>query len=107
MIEKKYQKTIDAFVNKVLENYRDKIESITLFGSVAREEVKDDSDIDLLIVTNTEDFRLRRAVIGMAFDFLLDTGHNVSVKVLSKDDFERHKNFSFLRKVTSEGVKVV
>ena len=106
-IQKRFQEPLSEFVKVALEKYGEKIESIILFGSVARGEGKGDSDIDILIVTKEEDFRLRRALIGIAFDILLETEENISVKALSKDDFERHKNFSFLRNVISEGVKVV
>jgi len=105
-IPDKYQKPINEFVEKALGRYEDKIDSIILFGSVARREAKEDSDIDVLIVTKKEDFRLRRALVGLAFDILLETRENISVKTLSKEEFERHKNFSFLRNVISEGVKV-
>jgi len=106
-VQKRYQGPLREFVNVALEKYGEKIEAIILFGSVARGEAKEDSDIDILIVTKDEDFRLRRALIGIAFDILLETEENISVKALSKEDFERHKNFSFLRNVVSEGVKVV
>jgi predicted nucleotidyltransferase len=98
---------VNEFVRKTLERDKDKIESIILFGSVARGgEAKEDSDIDVLMIRKKEDFRLRRALAGIAFDILLETGENISVKALSKDDFERHKNFSFLRNLISEGVKL-
>ena len=106
-IQNKYLEPVIEFVNVALEKYGEKIESIILFGSVARGEAKEDSDIDILIVTKDEDFRLRRALIGIAFDILMQTEENISVKVLSKTDFDRNKNFSFLRNVISEGVKVV
>jgi len=106
-IQKRYQEAVDEFMKRVLEKYRDRIESIILFGSVARGVAKEESDVDILIVTKAEDFRLRRALIGIAFDILMQTEENISVKALSKEDFERHKNFSFLRNVILEGVKVV
>ena len=106
-IQKRYQEAVDEFMKRVLEKYRDRIESIILFGSVARGVAKEESDVDILIVTKEEDFRLRRALIGIAFDIQLQTEENISAKALSKDEFERHKNFSFLRNVVSEGVKVV
>ncbi|MCK4734610.1 MAG: nucleotidyltransferase domain-containing protein [Methanophagales archaeon] len=105
-IQKRYQEAVDEFMKRVLEKYRDRIESIILFGSVARGVAKEESDVDILIVTKDEDFRLRRALIGIAFDILLETEENISVKALSKDEFERRKNFSFLKNVVSEGVKV-
>ena len=103
-IQRKYREAVEEFVRRVLERYRDKIDSIILFGSVARGEAKEDSDIDVLIVVKKEDFKLRRALIGVAFDILLETGKNISVKVLSKNEFEDRRNFSFLRNIISEGV---
>ena len=106
-IQKRFQEPVREFVKVALEKYGEKIESIILFGSVARGEAKEDSDIDILIVTKNEDFRLRRALIGIAFDIQLQTEENISVKALSKNEFEGRRNFSFLRNVISEGVKVV
>jgi predicted nucleotidyltransferase len=102
----RHQQALDEFLRRALEKYRDRIERIILFGSVARGEAREESDIDILIVTKEEDYRLRRALIGLAFDILLETGDDISVKALSKADFERGKNFSFLRHVLSEGVQV-
>jgi predicted nucleotidyltransferase len=100
------QKALDEFVKRASEAYGDRIHGITLFGSVARGTERPDSDIDLLVVVDKEDFRLRRELIGMAFDMLLETGEDISVKVLSQKDFEARKGFSFLRNVISEGVKI-
>ena len=105
-IQEKYQEAVNEFVRRVKEKYEDKIDSIILFGSVARGEAKEDSDIDVLIVVKKEDFRLRRVLIGIAFDILLETGNDISVKVLSTIDFEGRGNFSFLRNIVLEGVKL-
>ena len=105
-IQKRYQEAVNEFVRRVKEKYEDKIDSIILFGSVARGEAKEDSDIDVLIVVKKEDFRLRRVLIGIAFDILLETGNDISVKVLSKNEFEGRGNFSFLRNIVLEGVKL-
>jgi len=42
-IKEKYKEAIDEFVRRALEKYGDKIDSIILFGSVARGEAKEDS----------------------------------------------------------------
>ncbi|HJH25577.1 MAG TPA: hypothetical protein C5S37_02130 [Methanophagales archaeon] len=49
-IQEKYQEAVEEFVRRVLERYEDKIDSIILFGSVARGEAKEDSDIDILVI---------------------------------------------------------
>jgi predicted nucleotidyltransferase len=43
---------VEVFQNS-LEKYVDTLESIILFGSVARGEAKEDSDIDILVVRKT------------------------------------------------------
>jgi len=93
--QKRDQKAVDEFVRRALERYEDKIEDIVLFGSVARGEAGEESDIDILIVTKKEDFRLRRALIGIAFDILLETGENISVKAYQKMNLKGIKIFHF------------
>lgn len=38
------------FTGKVLQKYRDKVDVIILFGSTARGEAREESDIDILVV---------------------------------------------------------
>lgn len=106
LLDKRRQKAIDEFVKRATQAYGDRIRGITLFGSVARGTPQRDSDIDLLVVIDKEDFRLRRELTGLAFDIFMETGGDLSVKVLSSQDFQARKSFSFLRNVLTEGVKV-
>ncbi len=105
-MDKNREKAVDEFVRRASLAYGDRIKSITLFGSAARGTYRADSDIDLLVVVDNEDFRLRRELIGMAFDILLETDLDLSVKVISSQDFQARKSFSFLKNVLAEGVKV-
>jgi predicted nucleotidyltransferase len=105
-LDKRRQNAIDEFVKRATQAYGDRIRGITLFGSVARGTPRRDSDIDLLVVIDKEDFRLRRELTGLAFDIFMETGGDLSVKVLSSQDFQARKSFSFLRNVLTEGVKV-
>jgi len=106
LADKRRQKAVEEFVRRASQEYGDRIRSITLFGSVARGTASVDSDIDLLVVIDEEDFRLRRELVGLSFDILLETGGDLSVKVLSDQDFEMHKSYSFLKNVLAEGAKL-
>jgi predicted nucleotidyltransferase len=106
LTEKLRQKAIEEFVKRSSQEYGDRIRSITLYGSVARGNAVEDSDIDLLVVIDEEDFRLRRKLIGLSFDILLETGGDLSVKVISDRDFQARKSCSFLRNVLAEGAKL-
>lgn len=49
-IQDKYRAIAQEFAEKVLEKYGDKVDTIILFGSTARGEARDESDIDILVV---------------------------------------------------------
>jgi predicted nucleotidyltransferase len=105
-LERRSKRAIDEFVRRATQAYGDRIRGITLFGSQARGMPSPDSDIDLLVIIHDEDFRIRRELIRITFDILLETGCNISVKVLSSQDDQARKSFSFLRNVLAEGIKV-
>lgn len=79
---------MNEFVRRALEKYDDKIDSIILFGSVARGEAREGSDIDILVVAGGDRFRMRRELSGIVLDILLETGEYISVKTLSIEDFK-------------------
>ena len=88
-----------------LEKYRNSIDNIILFGSVARGEAKEDSDIDILVIWNGNEAEGWRAMTGLAFDVLLDAGEYISIKVLGKEDLKVEN--PFVKNVMAEGIKIV
>ena len=82
---------VHEFAAKAREACGDAIEVIILFGSEARGDDRPDSDIDILVITSREDFRLREYLTGLAFDLLMQTGERLSVKVLS-DLLQAHRS---------------
>ena len=105
-IQEKNQEAVDEFVRRALRKYDDKIDSIILFGSVARGEAGKESDIDILVVVIGDRFRMRRELSEIVLDILLETGEYISVKTLSTENFKFLKRIksSFLRNVVQEGV---
>jgi len=59
---REYQKAVDKFVRTTLEKHRDKIESIILFGSVARGEAREGSDVDVVLTVNDDSFKMQRLI---------------------------------------------
>ena len=84
------------------------IEKIILFGSVARGEDTEDSDIDILIITkNDEDeVNIEDDIDDKAWDILLETGEHLSVKTRSINHYETYKDFSFYSNVEKDGVPI-
>jgi len=81
------------------------VERIILFGSVARGEDKEDSDVDILILSRNKQ-KTKENAIGKAMDILLDSGTYISVKVFSPKEYERLKNTHFIAQIEKEGVLI-
>ena len=79
------------------------IKEIILFGSVARGEDTEDSDIDLLIISDkkreTKD-KLMKKVSNALFEF----GIYISAKVISKEEYKNLENTYFISNIKREGV---
>ncbi len=99
---------IELFVKTLKKRYGNKIDRIILFGSVARGEDREDSDIDILLVTNYDSFKMQRLVSDIVVDILLKTGVYVSVKVLSSEEYNFLKKIksSFYRSILEEGITI-
>ena len=103
-IQEEFQGAVKEFVRRALRRYEDKIDSIILFGSVARGEAKEDSDIDILVVWKGDEAEGWRAMTGLAFDVLLDVEEYISIKVLGLEDLKAEN--PFIKNVMQEGVKI-
>ena len=79
------------------------IKQIILFGSVARGEDNNDSDIDILIITDSKD-EIKDFVYDKVTDICLYDGEYISAHFISQNHFNKTKNFSFLTNVLKEGV---
>ena len=102
------KEVLELFVKTLKEKYGDKIDRIILFGSVARGEDKESSDIDVLIVANFDSFKMQRQISDIVVKTLLTTGVYVSAKVLSSEEYNFLKriNSSFYRNALKEGIVV-
>ncbi len=81
------------------------VERIILYGSVARGEDKEESDVDILVISRDKR-KTKDKVIERAMDILLDKGTYISVKVISLREFEDLKDTHFISQITKEGVVI-
>lgn len=92
-IAKEFAKTIKS----------DDIKLIMLFGSVARGEDTEESDIDILIVSpNADDLRYK--INRIAVDIILEKDEVISPHLMTEEHFNKTRNNSFLTNVLNEGV---
>ena len=94
------RKEIDSIVSQVIKNYRP--EKIILFGSAAHGEFTEDSDIDLLIVKNTEQpftERLRELYRTLDYNIALD------ILVYTQDEIDKYRPQSyFIQDIFEKGI---
>ena len=86
------EKTLDALVSVLRKNLKSrKVTSACLFGSVARKAEKDDSDIDILVISN--DFESASAALARTSDKVSQVfGNGLSPLILSEKELHAKKN---------------
>ena len=84
----------------------DKIVKIILFGSVARGDDTENSDIDILIIS---DYRseIWDDIVDMIGEFVLEKQELISAHIMSTDRFNTTQDYSFLSNVLAEGEVLV
>ena len=88
------------FAKKIMNEH---IKQIVLFGSVARGDDNEYSDIDILILTDNEEI-IEDEISDEVMDILLYKEENVSTHIMDMDYYNKTKNFSFLKNVYEDGI---
>lgn len=83
----------------------DDIKLIMLFGSVARGDDTEESDIDILIVSPIADI-IKPEIHRMAIDVILEKDEVISPRLMSEEHFNKTKDYPFLTNVLKEGVQI-
>lgn len=77
------------FAGALRERYGDALVDVRLFGSCARGEMREDSDVDVAVVLEMVDWRTKRDVIDLASIIGLEHDVLLSPTVLDRETFER------------------
>ena len=109
------QNTLKIILDKVCRYSRDvfgdKLCAVKLYGSYARGDFDDESDIDIMIVADIspeERERYRSKLFDDIYELNLEYGVLVSIFIQDKVTFERYKNsYPFYQEVEREGVDYV
>ena len=83
----------------------DDIIKIILFGSVARGDDTEDSDIDVLIIRSKSD-ELTDEINSIATDIILEKDELISPHVMSEEHFNKTIDYPFLTNVLKEGIVI-
>jgi len=84
----------------------DKLLSMRLFGSRARDEGTEESDLDVLVVVQDKDRALYRRIVEESLDIDLAYDMNLAPTILSDEEYRRNREFGtpFYRNVEKEGI---
>jgi len=84
------------------------IEKIILFGSVARGDDNEESDIDMLIITKKEEdeFKIKDDVYTKVMETVYKHREYISAQIIPLKHYQKYKDFSFYSTVDMEGIVI-
>lgn len=85
------QGSLEEFRQKVTKICQDRLQGIRLFGSRARQQGDEESDLDLLVLVKALDERTKVQIWDAAYEVFIATGILLSPLVLSPDQYEKLK----------------
>jgi len=93
------EKTLDALISVLKKNLNNKkIISVCLFGSVAMKTEKEDSDVDLLVISN--DFEMASVVLARTRDEISQIfGNRLSPIVFTETELREKKNGNLVKSI--------
>jgi predicted nucleotidyltransferase len=105
---RKRVRAFEAFAQAAQDARGEYIHDIILYGSVARNEATEQSDVDVLVVLNRDEppeelSKRPNKLSDLAFDVGLEYNVNISVHICSKKRFESYQDRPFLQNVLREG----
>ena len=108
--KKDIMKGLRLVKNKLKNHYADKFDKLILFGSVARNEQRDDSDIDILIMMNTGhklDWKIKDTIFDDVYDVMIQNELPFDMKFFDKSMLNTiWAREPFMANVLKEGVAV-
>ena len=101
---------VNQYVDLLCEIYGEHLKTVILYGSYARGDYTEDSDIDIMVLLDLNDMEIkkyRHELSGLSYDFNMD--HNLDIKPIAKN--REHFNkwvevYPFYSNVVREGVKL-
>lgn len=101
----RHEEAFEEFARRAKNKLGESIQRLMLYGSVARGEEGEKSDVDVLLVVKYKDEEIKEEIISIAYDVLMESGVYISPKILSREEYQRLKSSKshFLRTAEGEG----
>ncbi len=103
------RQALAAFVDRIRQRFDGLILSAMLFGSRARGEASADSDVDVLVVIDKEDYRVRKEIRYLAAEVWLEYGLFLSTRVWSRSHWRKLQEMQTLlyRNIQRDGIDLL
>ena len=102
------QSWLDEVRHLLAERFADTVERLVVFGSKARGDAREESDLDLLLLIRYGDWRVKDAIARELHDLAIGTDVVPSVQIYTTAEWDRLKELEsvFRETVEREGVTV-
>lgn len=104
----KMQNLIDLYVDEIKKIYGVHLRKVILYGSYARGDYRQDSDVDIMILLDMSDMELKaysKQLSYMTYDFNMDNDIDIKPIVKSENHFRKWViNYPFYANIDKEGV---
>ncbi len=97
---------IDSFLARLHDEHGDRVVDSVLFGSKARGDNLPESDIDILLIVDQEDWRFRHQISDIASGIALEYDVLIGAFVISQERWEmmKRERFSLYENVARDGI---
>lgn len=102
------QEHLNTYVQELKKIYKDSLQQVILYGSYARGDYNEDSDIDVMILLKMSDMHIKdyaNELMDITYEFNLN--HNMEINPIAKDKVEFEKwnvNYPFYANIKRDGV---
>ncbi|MBQ3105780.1 MAG: nucleotidyltransferase domain-containing protein [Lachnospiraceae bacterium] len=104
------QVILNKYVSELEKIYGAYLKSVILYGSYARGDFTEESDIDIMILLDLDEMlikKYRHDLSGITYDFNMDYDVDIKPIAKSREHFEKWEDiYPFYKNVKSEGVRL-
>jgi len=100
------QEAIESFLANLWARYPNRLFQAILFGSKARGDSHSESDVDILLIVDEDDWRFRHAISDVAADVSLEYAVLIGSQAISRERWQRmaRERFSLYENVARESI---
>ncbi len=104
------QKALERYVEDICRIYGDRLKTVLLYGSYARGDFRQDSDIDIMILVDLPEEEIRRkgqSLSDITFEYNFDNSLQIMPVVKNQRHFQKWlRAYPFYNYVNNEGVEL-